>query len=98
MRKALMVLIVVLSFMVPLLAWAQSDVQPRGTHTVYLREAIPLELKRGVIPEVFMLQASSVGFASHGQSMAVVQITHPDYTGRILYIPITNIKVIITNK
>ena len=100
MRKSLIVLVVVLSFMVPILAWAQSDVQPRGTHTIYLREAIPIELKRGVIPEVSMLQVSSVGFGGHNQSAAVmvaVQLTHPEYAGRVLYIPITNIKVIITN-
>jgi len=97
MRKSLIVLVVVLSFMVPILAWAQSDVQPRGTHTIYLREAIPLEFKRGDMSVVSTLQVVSVGFGANTSNIVSVQITHLAYYGLVLYIPIANIKAIVSN-
>lgn len=93
-----MVLVVVLSFMVPILAWADSIDQPRGTHTVYLRESIPLELKRGVTYNVMTLQVSSVVFVANSPNIVAVQITHLEYKGSVVYIPFTNIRVIIANK
>jgi hypothetical protein len=112
MKKALIILAVVLSFIIPFLAWAQQspqqpterntgydivNSQPRGAYTVYLRDVIILDLKNGSV-EVSTLQVSSVGFGVNNSNMVAVQITRPEYNGRIMYVPITNIKVIIANK
>jgi len=96
MKKLLVVIIVLVSFALPMIAWSYTVVdQKPSTHTISLREPITL-IVNGAPTAVIVLQVSSIVF-SQNQNLVAVETTLPEYKGKVIYIPIWNIKVIISN-